>query len=81
MKDIIFDRIKSLLTDKYYVSVDEITKNIIYDDLELDSLTLLEISVVLEKEFNLSIPDGLIFSDMSIEASINKILNNNVNET
>ncbi|CDH01954.1 phosphopantetheine-binding protein [Xenorhabdus bovienii] len=81
MKGIIFDRIKSLLTDKYYVSVDEITKNVIYDDLDLDSLTLLEISVVLEKEFNLSIPDGLIFSDMSIEASINKILNNNVNET
>ncbi|MDC9591578.1 acyl carrier protein [Xenorhabdus sp. XENO-10] len=79
MKDIIFDRIKSLLTDKYYVSVDEITKNVIYD--ELDSLTLLEISVVLEKEFNLSIPDGLISSDMSIEVSINKILNNNVNET
>ncbi|MDC9615231.1 phosphopantetheine-binding protein [Xenorhabdus khoisanae] len=81
MKDMIFDRIKSLLTDKYYVSVDKITENVIYDDLELDSLTLLEISVVLEKEFNLSIPDGLISSDMSIEASINKILNNNVNET
>ncbi|MBE8597632.1 acyl carrier protein [Xenorhabdus sp. BG5] len=81
MKDMIFDRIKSLLTDKYYVSVDKITKNVIYDDLELDSLTLLEISVVLEKEFNLSIPDGLISSDMSIETSINKILNNNVNET
>ncbi|WFQ79404.1 phosphopantetheine-binding protein [Xenorhabdus sp. SF857] len=81
MKDMIFERIKSLLTDKYYVSVDKITENVIYDDLELDSLTLLEISVVLEKEFNLSIPDGLISSDMSIEASINKILNNNVNET
>ncbi|KLU14337.1 MULTISPECIES: acyl carrier protein [Xenorhabdus] len=81
MKDMIFERIKSLLTDKYYVSVDKITENVIYDDLELDSLTLLEISVVLEKEFNLSIPDGLISSDMSIEVSINKILNNNVNET
>ncbi|MBD2801579.1 acyl carrier protein [Xenorhabdus sp. M] len=81
MKTILFDRIKSLLTDKYYVSADNVTQDVIYEDLELDSLTLLEISVILEKEFNLIIPDGLISSEMSIYESIDTILNNNVNAT
>ncbi|REF26397.1 acyl carrier protein [Xenorhabdus cabanillasii] len=81
MKTILFDRIKSLLTDKYYVSADNVTQDVIYEDLELDSLTLLEISVILEKEFNLIIPDGLISSEMSIDESIDTILNNNVNAT
>ncbi|PHM30072.1 acyl carrier protein [Xenorhabdus innexi] len=81
MKTIIFERIKSLLIGKYYVSVDNVTQDAIYEDLELDSLTLLEISVILEKEFNLIIPDGILSSEMSIDESIDTILNNNVNVT
>ncbi|MBD2784463.1 hypothetical protein ID858_12235 [Xenorhabdus sp. DI] len=81
MKDKIFNRIKTLLTDKYYVPAEKVFHNIIYDDLELDSLVLLEISVLLEKEFSLSIPDGLVSSSMSIEESINTILKNNTNVT
>ncbi|KAF6666040.1 acyl carrier protein [Pantoea sp. EKM103V] len=77
MEDKIFSRIKEMLVDKYYVPYQKVTAEVAYDDLELDSLVLLEISVALEKEFDLKIPDGLVESEMSIGHSVSVILGNN----
>lgn len=77
MEEKIFSRIKELLVEKYYVPADKVIGNVVYDDLELDSLVLLEISVTLEKEFGLKIPDGLVESEMTIKHSVNIIISNN----
>ena len=77
MENKIFNRIKELLVEKYYVPSDKVTADVVYDDLELDSLVLLEISVTLEKEFSLKIPDGLVESEMTIGNSVSVILGNN----
>lgn len=79
MEEKIFNRIKELLVDKYYVTAEKVTGSVVYDDLELDSLVLLEISVTLEKEFGLKISDGLVSSEMTIEHSVKTILENNAN--
>ncbi|KAA0015597.1 acyl carrier protein [Salinicola corii] len=81
MENLIFSRIKELLVDKYYVPAEKVTDSVVYDDLGLDSLVLLEISVTLEKEFGLKIPDGIVSSEMAIEYSVKSILRNNANVT
>lgn len=74
MKDELMSRIYTLLTERYYVPTDKMTELTIYDHLDLDSLVLLEISVTLAKEFSISVPDGLVTSEMTIEQSVNEMI-------
>lgn len=74
MKNDIIKLISSMLINKYCVQADAIQPSSIYNDLALDSLTLLEITAILEKKFNIQIPLGVITSDMSIEESASNIL-------
>lgn len=77
MKDKVKEKIVDLLVNKYFVDNESVSGSSVYDDLELDSLVLLEISVSLEKDFDLTIPDGLVTSDMTIDQSVAKIVESN----
>jgi acyl carrier protein len=74
VREKIYNRIFDLLENSYYVPKGNISESAVYDSLELDSLVLLEISVILNKEFYLNIKDGDLLPTMKIGESINVIL-------
>ena len=54
----IFEKIRALLADQLDIPADSITpESDIIDDLEADSLTVLDMVMTLEDEFDIEIPD------------------------
>lgn len=54
----IFEKIRDLLAEQLDISADSITpESDIIDDLEADSLTVLDMVMTLEDEFDIEIPD------------------------
>lgn len=54
----IFDRISNLIKEQLHNEKIEVTvKTNIQEDLEIDSIALMEFIITLEDEFNLNIPD------------------------
>ncbi|MBA7527083.1 Acyl carrier protein [subsurface metagenome] len=52
------ERIKKILVDRLGVDESKITENSSFiDDLDLDSLDIVELIMLFEEEFNLEIPD------------------------
>ncbi|MGX7827579.1 acyl carrier protein [Actinokineospora sp. 24-640] len=52
-----FETLKTILVDKLKVSPDQIIAEATKEDVELDSLAVVELSLVLEKELGLKISD------------------------
>ncbi|MFP8885484.1 MULTISPECIES: acyl carrier protein [Streptomyces] len=52
-----FERLKSILADKLKVSPDRITADATREDIELDSLAVVELSLLLKSELGLEISD------------------------
>lgn len=52
-----FETLKNILVDKLKVSPDQVTPEATKEDVELDSLAVVELSLVLEKELGLKISD------------------------
>ena len=58
MADSVEDKVKAIIVEELGVDEAEVTANARFiDDLGADSLTLVEITMAIEDEFNLSIPD------------------------
>ncbi|TFH90264.1 phosphopantetheine-binding protein [Vibrio ouci] len=74
MKKDIYKRIADLLENSYHIVDSDISESAVYDDLELDSLVLLELSVILNKEFQLRIQHGQLEPSMTIGESIDVML-------
>jgi acyl carrier protein len=53
----VFEQFKSLLVDKLKVSPDLITPEATGEDIELDSLAVVELSLMIETEFGVSVSD------------------------
>ena len=54
----IFDKVKAIILEQFMADVDAITMQTSFvDDLEADSLDLIELVMALEEEFGLSIED------------------------
>jgi acyl carrier protein len=49
--------LKKILVEKLKVSPDQVTPEATKEDVELDSLAVVELSLVLEKELNITISD------------------------
>lgn len=52
-----FETLKKILVEKLKVSPDQVTPDATKEDVELDSLAVVELSLVLEKELNITISD------------------------
>ncbi|MEU1662125.1 phosphopantetheine-binding protein [Streptomyces sparsogenes] len=52
-----FDTLKEILVNKLKVTPEQVTPEATRDDVELDSLAVVELSLVLDKEFNIAISD------------------------
>jgi acyl carrier protein len=53
----VFDRVKELLVDKFGVPADDITPAATFEDLDLDSLDLVEFALAAEEEMGVRITD------------------------
>lgn len=53
----IFEKVKSLVAEQLGVEADEITLETSFDDLNADSLDVVELIMALEEEFDIEIPD------------------------
>jgi acyl carrier protein len=52
-----FEQLKEILVDKFKVSPEQVTPDATWEDLELDSLAMVELSLILESDFGLNIGD------------------------
>ncbi|MEU9795660.1 phosphopantetheine-binding protein [Streptomyces sparsogenes] len=52
-----FDTLKEILVNKLKVTPEQVTPEATRDDVELDSLAVVELSLVLDKEFGIAISD------------------------
>ncbi|MFE2226101.1 phosphopantetheine-binding protein [Streptomyces kronopolitis] len=65
--------ITEILTTKFEVPAEEVTRGTVFDDLAMDSLALLEMSLLLEKRLGVSIEEGTLTSEQTIEEATEAI--------
>ncbi|NLP37220.1 MAG: acyl carrier protein [Firmicutes bacterium] len=53
----IFEKVKGLISDQLSVDEDEISLETTFNDLDADSLDIVELVMAIEEEFNLDIAD------------------------
>ncbi|MEV8589030.1 acyl carrier protein [Streptomyces sp. NPDC051180] len=56
-----------ILTGKFDVPAEDATRTTVLEDVEVDSLALLEISLILEKRLGVSIEEGVLNSRQTVE--------------
>ncbi len=56
--DSVFEKVKAILVDQLNISEDSVQMDSLFvDDLNADSLDMVELVMAMEQEFNISIPD------------------------
>lgn len=53
----IFEKVKSIIAEQLGVTEDELTPQTSFEDMNADSLDIVELIMALEEEFDLEIPD------------------------
>ncbi|MFE0043482.1 acyl carrier protein [Streptomyces albireticuli] len=61
-----FEDIKEILVDKLKVTPEQVTPDATWEDIELDSLAMVELSLMLEQEFGLEIGDDELLRSPTI---------------
>ncbi|MER5938184.1 MULTISPECIES: phosphopantetheine-binding protein [unclassified Streptomyces] len=56
-----------ILTGKFDIPQEEVAQSTVFEDLSVDSLALLEVSLLLEKRLGVSIAEGVLTSQQSID--------------
>jgi len=65
-----FEQFKNLLVNKLKVSPDLITPEATREDIELDSLAVVELSIMLEAEFGLQVTDDELLEAENVGAMV-----------
>lgn len=73
----VFDRIAEILAEQLSFDVDKITMETLFEeDLDADSLDLIDLVMSIEDEFQLEVPDEVIESVKTVGDIVNFIENN-----
>jgi acyl carrier protein len=56
-----------ILTGKFEIPAEEVSRGTVFEDLAVDSLALLEMSLILEKRLGVSIEEGVLTAQQSID--------------
>ncbi|GAB6173652.1 acyl carrier protein [Paradesulfitobacterium aromaticivorans] len=72
----IFDKVKSIVVDQLGVDESEITLETSFEELNADSLDIVELIMALEEEFDLDIPDEDAEKIRTIGDAVNYIKEN-----
>jgi acyl carrier protein len=60
------ERLMTLLTDKVGVFEEDLRPDATFDELDLDSLVLIEFALILKKEFGIQLEDGELSPELSV---------------
>ncbi|MGW2252571.1 acyl carrier protein [Kitasatospora sp. NPDC001660] len=60
------EMIIEILTTKYQVPAEEVSPEVAFDELSVDSLTLLEMSLILEKRLGIAIKEGVLDAGQTV---------------
>ncbi|MBO5934545.1 MAG: acyl carrier protein [Clostridia bacterium] len=52
-----FEKIRAMICEQYEIDKDEVTPETVLEDLNFDSLDMIEIAMDIEDEFNVEVPD------------------------
>lgn len=52
-----FEKIRAMICEQYEIDEDEVTLETVLEDLNFDSLDMIEIAMDIEDEFNVEVPD------------------------
>jgi acyl carrier protein len=63
-------QLKEILTTKFQLDADEIVPSSTLEDLQLDSLDLVELALVIEKEFGTRVSDDELAETQQLEAIV-----------
>lgn len=63
-------QLKEILTTKFQLDADEIVPSSTLEDLQLDSLDLVELALVIEKEFGTRVSDDELANIQELEAIV-----------
>jgi len=69
----LFEKIKSIVVDQLGADADEVTLETSFEDLNADSLDVVELVMALEEEFDIEIPDEDAEKIRSIGAAVEYI--------
>ncbi|NEC87833.1 phosphopantetheine-binding protein [Streptomyces sp. SID12501] len=64
--DRVYDRIVTLLSDKFEVDAERIRPDATLDDLDLDSLAVVELYVTLQEEWQVPLDDSAASADLTV---------------
>ncbi|MEU8461168.1 acyl carrier protein [Streptomyces sp. NPDC029003] len=67
MTDSVTTMIIEILTGKFEIPAEDVSQEAVLDDLAVDSLALLEMSLILEKRLGVSIEEGVLTSHQTID--------------
>jgi acyl carrier protein len=56
-----------ILTGKFDIPEEEVAQSTVFEDLAVDSLALLEVSLLLEKRLGVSIAEGVLNAQQSVD--------------
>lgn len=73
MADLTYDDLVSILVNKFEVYPENIRPGITFEDLEVDSLFLVELLLVVEREVHASIPDDAITAQDTLERAVDVV--------
>ncbi|MFF4040827.1 phosphopantetheine-binding protein [Streptomyces sp. NPDC001816] len=62
-----------ILTGKFDIPAEDVSRTTVFDDLAVDSLALLEMSLLLEKRLGVSIAEGVLTSQQSIDEAAHAV--------
>ncbi len=69
----VFEKIKSIVVDQLGVDADEVTLETTFEDLNADSLDVVELVMAIEEEFDIEIPDEDAEKIRSVGAAVEYI--------
>lgn len=73
----IFERIKTIISEEFDINENEITLNTsLFDELDIDSLDLVDLVMTLEDEFSVELPDEAL-ADMKTVGDVVKYIEEN----
>lgn len=70
MADLTYENLVSILVEKFAVHPENIRPGVTFEDLEVDSLFLVELLLVVEREVQAAIPDDAITAQDTLERAV-----------
>lgn len=70
-----FEKIRAIICEEYEIDEDEVTLDTHLEDLNFDSLDMIEIAMDIEDEFNVEVPDEVLEKFVTIGDIVNFLEN------